>query len=364
MYILPTYQKILDTVTSQIVSYTGVDLLRNSVLRVLATVIAKAIYYTNGYASYIAQQGVPFTATDVTLEAWGSLKSITRKTATLATSNVTFTGSDTTAIIPAGTVLSRADGFQYTTDTATNIGEPVNITATSAGTSGNTQGNISLTLANTISGVASSVVLTNPITNGTDMESDDELRTRIITEFQKKGSGGTVADHVSWALSAPGVSQAWCLPSPEVSGEVIVYVMMDRTNTYQGYPQGTDGTATQETRYLSATGDQLSVANSMYANKPVGEIMIVCSPVKQTVDFKIDGLSNLTSTQQSEIQSALSDVFHTNCTPLGTTIYLTAITSAISTVAGTNNFTLKSPSQNITTTQGILCEVGNITYNS
>lgn len=362
MYILPTYQKILDDVTNQIVSYSGVNLLQNSVLRVLATVIAKAVYYTNGYASYIAQQGVPFTATDVTLEAWGSLKSITRKTASLATGNVTFTGSNTSTIIPAGTVLNRGDGFQYTTDTATSIGEPVNITATSAGTSGNTQSNVQLTLANPISGVASTITLTNPITNGTDMEEDGDLRTRIITEFQKKGSGGTVADHVTWALSAPGVTQAWCLPSPEVSGEVVVYVMMDRTNTYQGYPQGTDGTATQETRYLSATGDQLSVANSMYANKPVGEIMIVCSPIKQTVDFEIDGLSNLTSTQEADIQTALSDVLHNNGTPLGTTIYLTALTSAITMAAGTTNFTLKSPSQNIITTQGVLCEVGKVTF--
>lgn len=362
MYELQTYEQILTTVVNYVETETGQKLLPSSPLMILATALAKMIYAQQGYNEYIAEQGVPFTATDLTLEAWGTLKSITRKPAAYATGNVTFTGSNTTTIIPAGTVLSRTDGTQYTTDTATAINSPVNITAVDAGTAGNCVSGTVLTLNSAYAGIDGTVTLTNDITSGTDVEADTDLRTRVIDAFQERPSGGSVADHVTWALAAPGVTQAWCMASPLAGSEVVVYVMMDRTNTYLGYPQGTDGVATAETRYTTATGDQLTVANSMYANKPVGEIMIVCSPIKTAVDIEIEGLTNITSAEETAIQEAITTLFHNSGTPLGTTIYLTSIIGAIQTATNYTNFTLKSPTTNIVTTQGELPEVGTITY--
>ncbi|GAN84036.1 baseplate J/gp47 family protein [Novacetimonas hansenii] len=362
MYILQTYQQILSTVTNYVETETGIKVLPSSPLMILAKSLAKMIYSQQGYNEYIAEQGVPFTATDLTLEAWGTLKSITRKYATAATGNVTFTGTNTTTTIPAGTILSRADGTQYSTDTATTINEPVNITAVTAGTTGNCVSGTVLTLNSAYTGIDGTVTLANAITDGTDVESNDDLRARVIAAFQERPSGGSVSDHVTWALAVPSVTQAWCCSNPLAGNEVIVYVMLDRTNTYEGYPQGTDGAASSETRWTTATGDQLNIANQMYSNKPIGEIMIICSPIKYPVNIEIKGLTNLTTDQETQIQTELTTLFHNTGTPLGTTLYITAISAAIQSVVNTSNFTLVSPTADITTTQGQLLEVGTITY--
>jgi len=315
-----------------------------------------------GYLAYIAQQGVPFTATDLTLEAWGTIKNITRKTAGAATGNITFTGSNATTSIPAGTILSRSDGTQYSTNTATTINNPVNITAVDTGTNGNCATGTVLTLNSAFTGVDGNVSLTNAITNGTDLETDTDLRNRILEAFQTRASGGSATDHVNWALNVDGVTGAWCNPIPIAGNRVVVYVMMDRTNQYLGYPQGTDGAATSETRYQTATGDQLTVANAMYDEKPVGEIMIICSPLKQMVDITIDGLTNVTSDQEEAISEAITDLFHSDGSPLGSTITTTSIISAISVVVNTTAFTLTEPTSSVVTTTGYLPEIGTINY--
>nr|WP_249211495.1 baseplate J/gp47 family protein [Gluconobacter cerinus] len=297
------------------------------------------------------------------LEAWGSLKNITRKTASYATGSVIFTGSSSTQIIPAGTILSRPDGTQFTTNTATNIGASVLITAVTAGSAANTSSGTVLTLNSSFAGIDGTVTLQNSITSGADMEDDTALRNRVIEAFQETPSGGSVSDHEKWAL-ASGANYAWTNPTPLAGNEVVTYVMFDRANSYGGFPQGTDGAATGETRWQNATGDQLTVANGMYSSTPVGEISIVSSPIKQEVNVEISGLTNLTTTQQTNIQTALNNLFINEATPLGTTIYVTAITAAIQAQVGTETFTLSSPTSNITTTLGYLATLGTVTYSS
>ena len=362
-YVRPTFNTIRTNLLNKIESLTGVKLLPQSILSIQTNVQAQAVNSLWGYADYIAEQGVPFTATGLTLEAWGSLKNITRKAASYATGYVTFTGSDTTQIIPAGTILSRPDGTQFQTNTATNINESVGITALVAGAASNTTSGTIMTLNSSFIGIDGTTTLQNSITDGADIETDDALRTRIIQAFQETPSGGSVADHEKWALAA-GANYAWTNPTPIAGNEVVTYIMFDRANAYDGFPQGTDGTATAETRYQHATGDQLNIANLMYPSTPVGEISIVCAPIAEPVDITITGLSNLTTQEQTNIQTALNNLFIQDATPLGVTIFTSAITGAIQQEVGTQTFTLTAPADNITTTLGNLATLGKITYQS
>lgn len=362
-YSQPTYTSIKNNLISQLNAQVGVSLLPQSVIVILATCLAKSLNLMYGYLNYIGLQGVPFTSTDLTLEAWGSLKNVTRKAASNATGSVTFTGSNTTQIIPSGTILTRPDGTQFTTNTATNINQSVLITAVESGSNSNTPSGTILTLNSSFVGVDGQVTLQNAITSGSDIETDTALRSRVIAAFQETPSGGSVQDHEKWALAA-GAEYAWTNPTPLAGNEVVTYVMFDRSNSYQGFPQGTDGVATGETRWNTATGDQLTIANEMYPSTPVGEISIICAPIPQPVNIIIDGLSGLTQAEQTAIQTNLNDLFITDGTPLGTTIYVTAITAAIQQVAGTQTFTLSAPTENIETTLGNLATLGTITYNS
>ncbi|WP_062106581.1 baseplate J/gp47 family protein [Gluconobacter albidus] len=360
-YAYPTFETIRKRMEQDIVNSTGVNLPDQSVLRTIARSDAKEVYYMWAFLQYLILQSSPATATDVYLEEWASLKGITRKSASLATGSVSFSGTSNTSI-PAGTVLQRSDGFIYTTNVLSNVGNSVPITATVSGTSGNASAGSMLSLISPIAGVDASVTLTNSIENGTPLETDDQLRVRVIDAFKVRSVGGSSQDHVDWALAVPGVTAAWVNPVPVMPGQVTLYVMMDRTNQYQGFPQGSDGSSTLDTRWQTATGDQLSVANALQSQKPVSELLLVCSPIKVSTDITLTGLKSASASMQSAIKTSLTTLFENQGSPLGSVISQASIIAAISSVTGSTDFTLTAPSGNVTTTLGQLPVIGNITY--
>jgi uncharacterized phage protein gp47/JayE len=188
------------------------------------------------------------------------------------------------------------------------------------------------------------------------------VRQRMFDAFQAIPTGGSQADHVTWLEAVSGVVQAWCSPVASQGNIVTCYVMLADTNGNNGFPTGTDGTATEETRAVNATGDLLTIANAVFSKKPVGEIMWLAAPIAQPIDFTITGLSSLTAALQTEIETALTTYIRSMASPLGNTLYLTALESAISNTVGTTSFTLTTPTDNITTSLGYFSTVGTISY--
>ncbi|MCP1243834.1 phage baseplate protein [Acetobacter lambici] len=336
--------------------------LANSPLRVLAEVLASTGNAQDLFFDDISIQFTPLTATASDLDNWCALKSVYRKAATPATGAVVFTGTTGTTI-PASTTLVSNDGQTYTTDQASTVGSNVNVTATTAGAAGNQQANTVLTLQAPIAGVDAQIETANGITQGTDLEGDDALKIRMLQAYQSQLTGATKADHIKNTLAVPGVTMAWMPNTPKAGTEVVIWFMLDRTNATMGYPQGTDGTATSETRYENATGDQLTVANALFDDKPYTEIQILCSPIKTPISFEISGLINATATTRAAIRSAIQDVLHAQGDPNGVTITLASIDAAIASAASTTSFTLVSPASDIVTTTGQLPEInGDITF--
>ena len=68
--------------------------------------------------------------------------------------------------------------------------------------------------------------VTNPesISGGTDVESDDDYRDRLIAELSGTGGGGTVSQFERWALAYPGVGAVTVQPLPAGPGTVRVMV--------------------------------------------------------------------------------------------------------------------------------------------
>lgn len=85
-----------------------------------------------------------------------------------------------------------------------------------------------------------------------------------------------------------------------------VYIMTDGTDTSNnGFPVGTDGISELENwSAVKATGDQGCVANYIYPRQPVTELVYVCSPIKKTVNFIIDGVLTADSTTTAAINVA------------------------------------------------------------
>jgi uncharacterized phage protein gp47/JayE len=319
-----------------------------------------------GYLDWIAKQAVPFTCTDEFLEGWAALKGIFREPAASATGAITFSGT-AGKVIPSGTAVVRSDGIAFKTTSSGTIGSGGTVVVTAianadpaglTGAFGNTATGITMTLSQSIAGVQSNGVVSTAFTGGLDIESNDSLRSHMLTAYQQPPQGGSANDYESWAMQAPGVTRAWGVPNGFGIGTVAVYVMMDGTRAaYGGIPQGSNGVAAVETRGIAATGDQLVVANYLYNLQGAVGLVYVAAPQAHTFSLSVSGIP---ASLQAAVTSAVQDLLQTRAVP-GMTLSFGSIWSAITSVVGTNYFTV-SPTADVVCAAGEIPVLGAITY--
>lgn len=375
----PTLTDLRGQVQSDIQSAlpkTG-GLLRFSNLKITGDVQAGLSYGHYGYLDWIAQQSTPFTATDEYLDAWAALVSVYRKPATAAKSPAAK-ATGTGGTVPAGAIVNRKDGIQYTLDKELKIGADgtalTSVTAvllsplddpTAGGALGNAPAGTILTLDNSYSGVDSQITLIDPATGGTNVEGDEPLRTRMLLEYQALPQGGSETDYVNWALAVPGVTRAWCVRRLMGAGTVGIYIMCDGDDqTNHGFPVGTDGLSQYEDwgYYAKATGDQLRVADAIYPKQTVTALVYLASPIAKVIDFTITGIIQQDQDLTAAISAAINEVFFTRGDPTGEGIItLSSINGAIAAIPGSDGFLIESPTQNIPLAVGELPQLGTVT---
>ena len=341
--------------------------LRFSVITVITYALAGLAWLHYGYLDWIAKQAVPWTATDEYLAAWGALKGIYLKDATAASGGVTFTVTGDN-IIPAGTtiILGGALSAITTADSITANGQTVaQAECSSTGTAGNIAAGSLATLSSPVKGVQTTGSVSTAFTGGADIETQDEFRSRVLDAYQNPGGYGTAADYKEWSEAVAGVTRAWVVPNGFGSGSVVIYVMMDDANAAEGgFPQGTDGASSNDTRYTTATGDQLTVANAVWEKEPATPLVVVCAPIAQATDFVISDLgSENTEANQALIKEALQDMFLRLSGP-GVTIHENAWQEAIAAI-GLSSYDITSPSGPIVPeTAGSMPVLGTLTTES
>lgn len=342
-------------------------LLRYAVLTVITVVQAGLAYLHYGYLDWIASQAVPWTATDEYLVGWGALKNVFQKAATSATGTATFTGA-VGRTIPALTTLVRGDNRTYVVQADATIGSTgtATVTATDStpGASGNNDVGVSLALGTSISGIQSSGVVATAFVGGSDIETTDAFQARVIAAYQASPQGGDQDDYVTWATAIAGVTRAWCLPNGFGAGTVVLYFMMDNAESvHGGFPQGTNGVSSEETRTATvATGDQLIVADAVHVLQPVTALVYACAPVANPINFTISGLSTAGVATQAAVSAAIVDVFLRKGDPTGATVDMSDVNSGIAAVSGTAGFVVTVPTGNITSAVGFLPTLGTVTY--
>ncbi|WP_244807991.1 baseplate J/gp47 family protein [Caballeronia zhejiangensis] len=353
---MPFQRKTLSTLISEVAAdinsaLQGADAtLRRTVLKVVGKVQAGMSNLQMGYLDWIAKQAVPFTAEDEYLEGWAALKKVYRKAATPAQLTASFAGV-TGTVLNAGTQVVRSDGATYTTGaTATVDGTgslAVTIVATSAGSAGNADPGTAVALGVAVSGLQSSGTITGTVASGSDIEDNDDLRTRMLAAYQNTPQGGDLNDYVGWALAVPGVSRAWCAPNGFGAGTVVIYTMWDSAEaSHSGFPQGTNGCSQYDKgpggtpRGTVATGDQLVVADTIVNEQPVTALVYSCAPVANNLTFTLSGLTGTSTATRAAISAAISDVLFRNGDPRAGTINRSDIESAIASVSGTSGFVI------------------------
>ena len=355
----------------------GADgLLRRSALRVLAWVQAGLAHLHYGFLDWISRMAVPFTAEAEFLEAWAALKGVTRKAPSATTGTATFAGTNG-VVIPAATAVNRSDNVGFVTGSAVTIASGsavVSMTAAVAGSAGNFDAGTVFTLAVAIAGVSPVSTSSAQVTAGTDLETDDSLRTRMLQVYAAPPQGGDRMDYIEWALSVPAVTRAWIAPMLMGPGSVSVYVMMDVANaSHQGFPQGTNGVSTGDPRAAPATGDQLTVANAILPVQPVTALVYVNAPIAYPVNVTVADLgANNTAAMQSSITAALVDMFlrlgqvggtvdptlGTHWPPLEPSDFYTALAA----IPGLADFDINAPVDAVTSPPGNLPVLGTVTF--
>jgi uncharacterized phage protein gp47/JayE len=373
-YSRPTLTQLRTQVAQHIASAVpGSDpLLKYSNLGIVGEVQAALAHLHYGYLDWIAQQAIPGTATDEYLESWGSLKGIYRTPASRATGTITFSGTNGT-VLPSGTAVARGDGRTYkTTADGTVAGGSVTVPAQAdadiaglTGAWGNCDIGTSFSLGVPVAGIGAAGAAAAAFTGGTDIETDDALRSRILLAFQAVAQGGSAADYVRWARQVAGVTRAWCVPNGDGPGTVSLYFMMDVAQAvHGGFPQGTDGRATSEPRGTAATGDQLAVANYLYPLQPVTALVRARAPSANTVAFTINGLSLASTATKNAVEAAIRQVLldFGQVGGSSTTVPISYVQAAVAAVPNTSGFVITLPAGNIISAAGALPVLGAVTY--
>ena len=328
----------------------------NSVLRVLSDSQGALCHLTLQYIDWLSLQLLPDTAETVWLDRHGQIwlvnadGTVGRKQATLASGSVTATGINGT-VVPVYSQLTVGFNATYETSELATIGNgptPVAVRATTPGTIGNLDPGVQ-TMAFTpqIPGVDPGVTVVT-IDGGTDTETDDELRARVLNRIREPPMGGSANDYVQWALAVAGVTRAWCAPLEMGIGTVTVRFMMDDLRAdNDGFPLPQDCTA---------------VAAYLDTVRPVAvKDFFVEAPIKQPIDFQIANLNPDTPSTRAGIETSIEQMLFIYASP-GQTIYAAWKSAAVMNAPGVISFDLLNTADDVMPAPGYMAVLNDLFF--
>ena len=167
-------------------------------------------FVKNGYFNYL----------DAKCEEYG----ISRKQGTKAVGEVIFTGENGT-LISNGTMLFVDDLYFVVLNDAIIVENQAELVveALEVGKQYNLLANTKLTLTEPINGVNDIYVKSN-FENGTDIESDEDLRERFFTTIKKSYTSGNVAHYEMWTLEVNGTGACKVYPLKNGNGTVEIVI--------------------------------------------------------------------------------------------------------------------------------------------
>jgi uncharacterized phage protein gp47/JayE len=302
----------------------------NSVLRVLSDGNAGLAYLVLLYIDWLALQLLPDTAETEWLDRHAAiwLPGNGRKTATFASGTVTATGING-SILPQGSQLTGAasGGVLYETLAQITVGAgptPVDVRAVDPGVAGNLDQGSGLAFVNAIAGVDGTVTVVE-MDGGVDVESDDELRERVLERIQQPPMGGAQYDYVAWAKQVPGVTRAWAAPEQGPGTMTVRFLMDDLRADDDGWP---------------TPADIETVAAYIDLKRPVTvKDCYVMAPIKQFLDLTIFDLAVDDAATRAAIEQSIRNMLFVQAAP-GQTIYRSWVDEAISNAVGEDHHTL------------------------
>ena len=324
--------------------------IRRSVLAVLGAALTAAIHSLYALAQEIGKQSVPYTATGTQLEGWASLWGLARRSAGLAIGTAVATGTPG-AEVPADASLVSAAGQEYVVLDGVFLdgaGEAtLNLEAVEAGSAGNLATGEVLSFVSAPEGVnTTATVDADGLAGGSDIESDDQLRARLMQRIQNPPHGGNDGDYIFWAQSVTGLEQAWVFPLYSGAGTVRVYIAeADYDSANPNHASGA---------LVSTVQDYIDTV------RPVTATVEIVAPVRQPVDITISAGPD-SPALRAAIEASLAEVFAREAEPEGT-VRLSKIREAVSTTPGEEDHDITVPAASPTADAGKILVLGAVTW--
>lgn len=301
------------------------------------------------YADWALAQSFPQTAAGDYLDRHGTLRGLTRQAAARATGVVRFSvasplASDLT--IPLGTVCLTTGLVRYATTAEASIpaGDSfvdVPAEAEDAGTGGNALAGTVVLMASPPVGVTA---CTNPaaFTGGTEEETDESFRARILASFARLPNGANRAFYVERALSHAGVAAAQVLP--RVNGVGTVGVVIAST---AGMPD--DALVAEVQEDLEAARE---IAVDVTVSPPEAVTVAVTAALTPVSGVSFDEA-------KTAVAGAVTDYFTGE--RLGKPVYRAVLGSLIYGTGLVENYDLTAPAQDVAASETALPILGELT---
>jgi uncharacterized phage protein gp47/JayE len=323
----PTTKEISENIVAQMSASLNqtIPLLPKAFIRVLAKVLAGVFIILYKYGGFMTLQLFVNTAgakateingkTIIPLVEWGRLIGVGDPAiATRAELIIEITVENQTGSLLSGTQLtSSTNGVTYITVGSILLDadtKQVTVQAVAdqaggggAGAVGNLEAGAILSFANPLDNVARDTVVISQSVTGSDAESTDAYRQRVIDRFKKRPQGGAYADYEQWGEEPAGILNVYPYTG-ECPGQVDVYV--EATVESSGDPDGIPTTA-----QLQEVLDSIELDSAGLATRRPANALVNAYPITRTAfDVEVLGLIvDDLATVQNAISVAVTEYF-------------------------------------------------------
>lgn len=223
------------------------------------------------------------TSYDEWLELLGESRGVFKNKGNKASGNCKFIGKDST-LIRKGTLVQTKEGLQYKTTedkVISNGSAIVPIIAIDIGTMYNVPANTITEIPITITGITS-VINDEPIEGGSNAETNDEYRERILQRVQNPPSSGNKSDYERWAKEVDGVKGAKVIPLWDGPGTVKIIIY------------GDNGTAVDNKIIQNAKTHIDPTDGKGEGKAPIGATVTIVTVTNKVLNITIIGLETTT----------------------------------------------------------------------
>lgn len=343
----PTLSDLVTRIQADFVSRLSLTgaVLRRANVYVLSRVMAGAAHMLHGHLDFLARQLFPDKSEAEFLTRQASLFIGAPIPAGFAKGTLTCTGTNTT-VIPAGSALQRSDGAVYTTDADVTIAlgtATPSVTSVLAGADQTLTVGVVLAFQSPIAGVDSSAVVVTSTQDGSNTETTEELRVRLLAYFATPANGGSDADYIAWAKTVSGVTRVWV--SDQELGPGTVSIRFARDNDVSPIPD---------------SGEVAAVQAAIDARKPAHATPTVIAPTASPLNFTVHIVPDTAATEAA-VTAELTDMLLRTGAP-GVTTLLSGIQTAVGSAADVTDYTVTVPAANVTHTANQLPTIGIVTF--